>query len=75
MDEDYLLTVIDTSKRLKTNKAVVYSLINKKLLKALKLGSLKVRNSEINRFLSENEGLDLSDLENIKSLWIIKHYL
>ncbi|KHD35177.1 hypothetical protein NL50_14885 [Clostridium acetobutylicum] len=66
--EDYLLSVSETAKRLKTNRNFIYELINKKLLIAIKLGSLKVRNSEINRFLKENDGKDLTDLENIKEL-------
>ena len=66
--EDYLLSVVDAAKRLKTNKAFVYLLIEKKLLKALKLGSLKIRNSEINRFVNDYEGMDLSNLDDIKDL-------
>jgi len=66
--EDYLLSVTETSKRLDTSRNAIYELINNGYLKALKLGSLKVRNSEINRFLQEYEGKDLSDLNNIKSL-------
>jgi excisionase family DNA binding protein len=66
--EDYLLSVSEVSVRFKTNKNVVYQLINNKLLSALKLGSLKIRNSEVNRFLKEYDGKDLSDLDNIKEL-------
>jgi hypothetical protein len=35
------------------------------LLKALKLGSLKVRKSTLEQFLAENEGLDLTDLFDV----------
>jgi len=66
--EDFLLSVADASKRLDSSRNAVYELINNGYLKALKLGSLKIRNSEINRFLQEFEGKDLSDLSNIKSL-------
>lgn len=66
--EDYLLSVTETSKRLSTSRNTVYDLISSGHLKALKLGSLKVRNSEINRFLEEYEGKDLSDFKNIKVL-------
>ncbi|MCR3758174.1 helix-turn-helix domain-containing protein [Clostridium felsineum] len=66
--EDYLMSVSEVTKRLKTNKALVYELINRKLLSAIKLGSLKIRNSEVNRFLKEYDGKDLTDLENIKEL-------
>lgn len=68
MDEDYLLSISEVAKRLRTNKNYVYELVNKKLLKALKLGSLKVRNSEINRFLKESEGKDFTDLNNVAKL-------
>lgn len=66
--EDYLLSVSEAAKRFKTNRNFVYELINKKLLVAMKLGSLKVRNSEINRFLRDYDGKDLTDLSNIKEL-------
>lgn len=68
MEEDYLLPVSDVAKRLGTNKNFVYELINKRLLKALKLGSIKVRNSEINRFLKDSEGKDFTDLNNVTDL-------
>jgi excisionase family DNA binding protein len=68
--EDYLLSVADTAKRLgvASNRNFVYELIEKGLLRAVKLKSLKIRNSEINRFLEWAEDKDLSDLNNIKSL-------
>jgi predicted DNA-binding protein YlxM (UPF0122 family) len=69
--EDYLLSVSDAAKKLDISRNQTYDLINRGLLKALKFKSLKVRNSEINRFLSEYEGKDLSDLDNIKNLDLI----
>jgi excisionase family DNA binding protein len=66
--DDYLLSVTEVSVRLKTNRNFVYELINSKLLSAIKLGSLKIRNSEVNRFLKEYDGKDLTDLSNIKEL-------
>jgi len=68
--EDYLLSVAETAKRLgvASNRNFVYELIEKGLLKSIKLKSLKVRNSEINRFLEWAEGKDLSNLNNIKEL-------
>ena len=66
--EDYLLSVSDTAIRLKTNKNFIYELINKGILRYLVMGSKKIRNSEINRFLAEYEGKDLTDLSNIKFL-------
>lgn len=66
--EDVLYTVSETSKLLKTNQNYIYDLIRKGLLPALKLGSLKVRRSALLNFLAENEGKDLTDLDNIKEL-------
>ncbi|MFU0784528.1 helix-turn-helix domain-containing protein [Clostridium sp.] len=66
--EDYLMSVTDVVKRLKTDKATVYELIKRGLLKALKLRSLKISNSEVNRFLRVYQGMDLSDLDNIKEI-------
>lgn len=66
--EDYLLTVPQVAERLKINKNFVYKLIDTRLLRALKLGSLKVRNTELNRFLQDFENKDLTDLGNIKDL-------
>ena len=72
--EDILYTVAETAKLLKTNPNYVYKLINKGLLPALKLGSLKIRKSSIVRFLSEHEGQDLTDLDNIKELEGVKKF-
>lgn len=66
--EDYLLSVAEVAERLKTNKNFIYVLIKKGFLRPLKIGSMKIRNTEINRFLQEFEGKDLTDLDNIKDL-------
>lgn len=66
--EDILYTVAETAKLLKTNPNYVYKLINKGLLPALIVGSLKVRRISILKFLEDYEGKDLSDLDNIKEL-------
>lgn len=66
--EEVLYTVFEVSKLLKTNVNYVYELINKGFLPALKLGSLKIRKSSLLDFLKNNEGNDLSDLNNIKKL-------
>ncbi|SCI82265.1 DNA binding domain%2C excisionase family [uncultured Clostridium sp.] len=60
--EDYLLTVKEVSKRLKTTPHYVYKLIDSGLLIGLKLGSLKVRNAEVNRFLAEMDGKDVNSM-------------
>lgn len=67
MDE-LLYTVAEVAKILKVNKHSVYSLISHGHLKALKLGNLKVTRAEILRFLDQNTGKDLTDLDDVKEL-------
>ncbi|NFH89140.1 MULTISPECIES: helix-turn-helix domain-containing protein [unclassified Clostridium] len=66
--EDILFTVKEASKLLKTDEPTVRKLIEKGILRALKLGRLKVRKVEIERFLGWAEGKDLNDLDDIKDL-------
>jgi hypothetical protein len=63
-----LFSIKEVSTALKVNVNYVYSLINSGLLKGLKLGSLKVTEKELMRFLDEYNGMDLSDLSNPKKL-------
>lgn len=63
-----LLTVKEVSKILKVNVHRVYDLVRAGMLPALKLGSLKIRKSSLEKFLEEYEGMDISDVNNIKSL-------
>lgn len=58
---DLVFTVEETSKILKSNTNTVYKLIREGKLSALKLGRLKVPLREIERFLSDNLGEDLSE--------------
>lgn len=68
---DFLYTVRETAKLLKTNANYVYDLIKLGYLPALKLGSLKVRKVAIDEFLKKYEGKDLTDLNNIRELEVI----
>lgn len=68
MTDTELLTVKEVSKILKVNVHKVYDLIRAGMLPALKLGSLKIRKSSLEKFLDEYEGMDISDVNNIKSL-------
>lgn len=63
-----LYTVKETATVLGVNVHLVYSLIAKGLLPALKLGSLKVRKAAIEDFILKYEGMDLSNLDNIIEL-------
>lgn len=66
--EDVIYTVPEVATLLKTDEPTVRKLISKKVLLGLKLGRLKVTRIELLRFLKENAGKDLSDLDNIKDL-------
>lgn len=65
---EMLYTVKEANEILKTNTGYVYNLIKSGQLKSLKLGSVKTRKIELERFLAENEGKDLTDPFNIKNL-------
>lgn len=67
-EDKILYTVKETANVLGVNVHLVYSLITKGLLPALKLGSLKVRKTAIEDFVLKYEGMDLSNLDNIIEL-------
>lgn len=60
--------VRETAAVLGVNVNMVYELIKRKLLPALRLGGLKVRKSTLIDFVERYERMDLSDLDNIKEL-------
>ena len=68
MTDTELLTVKEVSKILKVNVHRVYDLVRAGMLPALKLGSLKIRKSSLEKFLEEYEGMDISDVNNIKPI-------
>lgn len=63
-----IYTVREVSRLLRTNPAYVYELINTGILPAIRLASIRVRKEALDTFLRENEGKDLSDLDDIKPL-------
>lgn len=65
---EVLYTVSEVSKLIKCNTNYTYSLINKGLLPALKLGSMKVRRTALLEFLEKYEGKDLTDINQIVDL-------
>lgn len=69
---EYLYTVEETAKLLKVNRNMVYDLINTGHLRAIKLGRKKIPSFEIERFLREYIGKDMSDLNNVTNLKIFK---
>lgn len=66
--QDKVYTVKQVSEILQVNVNRVYDLIRAGLLPALKLGNLKIREASLEKFLEEYDGMDLSDLYNIKKL-------
>lgn len=69
---EYVYTVSELADILKTNKNDVYELIRSGHLNALRLGRLKVTRFELERFLREYNGKDLSDLNNVTELQTAK---
>ena len=67
-EEKLLYTVKETAYILGCNVHLVYNLVNKGLLPALKLGSLKIRKASIEKFLDKYDGMDLTNLDNIVAL-------
>ena len=63
-----LYTVSEAAELLKVNRNSVYDLLRKNVIRGLKLGSLKITRNELIKFLEENNGKDLSNLEDIKDL-------
>ena len=71
MNEKMIFSVKEVAEILHSSPNYIYSLIEKGYLPAIKLGSLKIIRSTLERFLIENEGNDLSDINNIKKINII----
>lgn len=49
-----LLSVSEVAKILKVNRNFVYKIINNGELEAVKIGSIKVRKEELNRYVNNN---------------------
>lgn len=65
---DMLFTVKEVSQILKCNPDYVHRLRKNGLLRFIKLGQYKVRKAELERFLEEYEGFDLTDPDRIVKL-------
>ena len=68
MEERLIYTVQEVASILHSSPNYIYELIRKGYLPAIKLGSLKVLKTTLERFLIQNEGKDLSDLNNIRKV-------
>lgn len=65
---EMLYTAKETAEILKCNVDYVHRLRKAGLIKFMKLGSYKVRKSELERFLEASEGYDLTDPERVVKL-------
>ncbi|ENJ9652989.1 helix-turn-helix domain-containing protein [Clostridium botulinum] len=63
--EEYLYTVEEVAIILNVNRNVVYDLIKKGHLQALKLGKLKITKSTLLKYLKDYKGKDLSDIPQV----------
>ena len=63
-----LYSIKEVSKILRVTPRYTYDLVHRGLLPAIKLGSLKVRQQDLDAFLSQYSGFDLSDLDSIKPI-------
>lgn len=70
LNEEILLSVPQAARLIHTDVNRVRSFIKAGKIKALKLGELKIRRAEIDRFLAEAEGFDYTDVSNIRKLEI-----
>lgn len=70
MEDRLIYTVQEVASILHSSPNYIYELIRKGYLPAIKLSSLKVLKSTLERFLIQNEGKDLSDLNNIRKVVI-----
>lgn len=68
MTNNVVLTVQEVAKILHSSPNYIYQLIYKGYLPAIKLGSIKILYSSLEKFLIVNEGNDLSNLTDIKKL-------
>jgi len=68
MEEKLIYTVQEVAKLLHSSPNYIYELINKGYLPAIKLGSIKILKSSLEQFLIENEGKDLSNINNVVTL-------
>lgn len=73
MNNRLIYTVKEVATILHSSPNYIYDLISKGYLPAIKLGSLKVLKSSLERFLIQNEGNDLSDINNVKKLGLNRY--
>ncbi|MDO5557560.1 MAG: helix-turn-helix domain-containing protein [Clostridia bacterium] len=73
MNEKMIFTVKEVAEILHSSPNYIYLLIERGYLPAIKLGSMKILKSTLEKFLIENQGNDLSDINNVKKINIISN--
>ena len=68
IEEKMIYTTQEVARILHSSPNYVYELINKGKLKAIKLKSFKICKTTLEEFLKENEGNDLSDIDNVRKI-------
>lgn len=66
-------TVPEVAEILGSNQAYVYKLRDAGILRLIKIGRWKCRESTLEAFLEKYDGFDISDPYNIKELEIARH--
>ena len=67
-EEQIVYSAQGAAKILHSSPNYIYELVKKGKLKAVKLKSIKILKSTLEDFLKENEGNDLSDIDNIRKI-------
>ena len=71
--EEVLYSIKEVATLLHTSPNYVYDLVNAGMLKSIKIRSRKVRRSSLLEFLDQYEGMDISDICNIKPLEVVSN--
>lgn len=72
-EEQIVYSAQEVAKILHSSPNYIYELVKKGKLKAVKLKSIKILKSTLEDFLKENEGNDLSDIDNIRKISVYEN--
>lgn len=68
MEDVLLYSVKEVATLLHTSPNFVYQLISKGFIPAIKIGSIKILKSSLEKFLIDNEGYDFTNLDNVEKI-------
>jgi hypothetical protein len=63
-----LFSITEVSTKLKISRELAYKLVGSGLLRAIKIGTMKVSQKELDHFIDKYYGMDLSDFNDVKQL-------